>query len=848
MRLTIPDFSLVLMMGATGSGKSSFAARHFAPTEIVSSDRCRGWVADDETDQSATVDAFDVLYYLVAKRLAARRLTVIDATNLRSEDRAKAVEVARRYHALPVILAIDTPEAMCFERNKSRPDRQFGMHVTRNHAQLFRRSLRGLGREGFRKVHVVSPETMDAAEIVREPLYNDRRGDHGPFDIIGDVHGCYDELTALLGKLGYAPGVSAWSHPEGRRVIFLGDLVDRGPNVPACLRLAMDMVSAGTALCVPGNHETKLLKKLSGKDIKLTHGLAETLEQIEALPQPERDNLVADTHRFIDNLISHYWLDDGRLVVAHAGLKETMHGRGSGAVRGFALYGETTGETDEYGLPMRHNWAAEYRGEAMVVYGHTPTPVPEWLNRTICIDSGCVFGGSLTALRYPERELVSISAARVYSEPVRPLHAPAQGLTAQQEADDALNIEDVSGKRSIATRFVNFIAVREENAAAALEVMSRFCVDPRWMIYLPPTMSPSETSRRQGMLEYPEEAFAYYRNAGIPRVVIEEKHMGSRAVLVIARDGEAARARFGVSGRDAAIIYTRTGRPFFADAAMGSALLDRFRAALDRTAFWDKFQTDWACFDAELMPWSAKAQSLIQEQYAPVGSAAIAGLTLASDILEQTIARGVDAEEIRDRFSARQDTATRYDAAWRRYAWKVTSVDDLRLAPFHLMATEGAVHDGRDHAWHMQTIADICAADPGVLFATQWRDVDLANDAAIAEACLWWEDLTGKGGEGIVIKPHTFLSKGPKGIIQPALKCRGREYLRLIYGPEYTLPHHLDRLRARGLGAKRSLAIKEFSLGLEALHRFVEREPLRRVHECVFSVLALESEPVDPRL
>ena len=267
------------------------------------------------------------------------------------------------------------------------------------------------------------------AEIEREPLYNDRRGDHGPFDIIGDVHGCYDELVQLLGKLAYAPDeTGVWRHPQNRRAIFLGDLVDRGPRVPECLRIAMDMVTAGTALCVPGNHEIKLLKKLEGKEVKLTHGLAETLEQFEAIPEAERNVLMREVRPFIDNLVSHYWLDDGKLIVAHAGLKETMHGRGSGAVRSFALFGETTGETDEYGLPVRHNWAAEYRGDAMVVYGHTPTPQAEWLNKTICIDTGCVFGGSLTALRYPERELVSVPAAKVYSEPVRPLQAPAQGF------------------------------------------------------------------------------------------------------------------------------------------------------------------------------------------------------------------------------------------------------------------------------------------------------------------------------------------------------------------------------------------------------------------------------------
>jgi len=851
--LTIPDFSLVLMMGASGSGKSSFAARHFGPTEVLSSDYCRGLVSDDETDQGATADAFDVLHYIAAKRLAARRLTVIDATNLRPEDRRHAVALARRFHALPVVIALDMPEALCAERNRCRADRQFGAHVVRNHVQMVGRSLRGLNREGFRTVHVLhSPEEAEAVTLTREPLYNDRRGEHGPFDIVGDVHGCCDELETLLGKLGYAQGNGpAWRHPEGRRAIFLGDLVDRGPRVPEVLRLVMNMVAAGTALCVPGNHDVKLLRKLQGKDVKPTHGLADTLAQLDAMPEAGRAGLTAEAREFIHNLVSHYWLDGGRLVVAHAGLRQEMHGRGSGAVREFALYGETTGETDEFGLPVRYDWASEYRGDAFVAYGHTPVPRAEWLNRTICLDTGCVFGGSLTALRYPEMELVSVLAARTYAEPIRPLATvPESTPTAQQDADDLLDTEDVWGKRTIATRLVPHVTVQAENAAAALEVMGRFCADPRWLIYLPPTMSPSETSRREGLLEHPDEAFAYYRKAGVGRVVVEEKHMGSRAIVVACRDADAARARFGVPSDERGIICTRTGRPFFTDAALGRALLDRIAGALERSGFWERFETDWVCLDTELMPWSAKAQALIEEQYAPVGAAAVASLSAAADLVAKANARGVEgADDLLARTEARLDAARGFDAAWRRYAWPVGSVDDLRLAPFHLLATEGAVHDDRDHAWHMTQLAEICAADPGILMATPWRAVDLADEGACADAVRWWEELTASGGEGMVVKPLAFVARDSRGrLAQPALKCRGREYLRLIYGPEYTLPEHLARLRERGVGAKRTLAVREFSLGLEALHRFVAREPLRRVHECAFGVLALESEPVDPRL
>ncbi len=192
---------------------------------------------------------------------------------------------------------------------------------------------------------------------------------------------------------------------------------------------------------MPGNHDVKLMRKLRGRDVQIAHGLANSLEQLEK----ESPEFCEEVSQFVDDLVSHYVRDDGKLVVAHAGMKEEMQGRGSGKVRDFALYGETTGETDEFGLPVRCNWAAEYRGKAMVVYGHTPVPQPDWLNRTINIDTGCVFGGSLTALRYPEKELVSVPAHAVYARPVKALKPDAANtpaLSSQQVYDDLLEIED----------------------------------------------------------------------------------------------------------------------------------------------------------------------------------------------------------------------------------------------------------------------------------------------------------------------------------------------------------------------------------------------------------------------
>jgi len=855
--INIPEFCVVVLIGASGSGKSTFAQTHFQPTEILSSDYFRSLVCDDENRQSASNDAFDALHHVLALRLKNMRLTVVDATNVQSEGRKTLLALAREYYTQAVAIVLDLPDEVSFSRNQSRPDRQFGPHVINRQRRELKRSLRGLEREGFRYVHVLhTEEEVNAVQIVRDRLWNNLRHEYGPFDIIGDVHGCLPELVTLMTELGYRVDMSTATYtatpPEGRRAIFLGDLVDRGPDVPGVLKLVMNMVAAGTALCVPGNHDVKLMKALRGKKVQITHGLAQSLEQLEA-ETPEFREAVAV---FIDKLVSHYVLDDGKLVVAHAGMKAEMAGRASNQVREFALYGDTTGETDEFGLPIRYNWAADYRGNAMVVYGHTPIPQPEWLNRTINIDTGCVFGGSLTALRYPERDLVSSPALQTYAEPARqfiPEDQQAPALSAQQQMDDMLDISDVLaldgiGKRLIETRLQRAIQIRSENAAAALEVMSRFAVNPRWLIYLPPTMSPVETSNLPDLLEHPDQGFAYYRNNGVPQVICEEKHMGSRAVVILCRNEVAAQTRFGVVGESIGIIYTRTGRRFFDDDAMQTALLARLREAVNAAGLWEELQTDWLAFDCELMPWSAKAQALLQTQYAAVGSAAGGSLKQSLNALRVAAGRGADVSALLERYHARAGMVADYTAAYRRYCWDVQSVEDLRLAPFHLLASEGAIHTGKNHLWHMETLARLRQSGDPVIHPTAYQLVDVTDDTNLKAGTDWWLELTSKGGEGMVVKPLEFIIAGKRGLLQPAVKVRGREYLRIIYGPEYTAPDQIAQLRSRGLGAKRSLAIREFALGVEALERFIRREPLRRVHECVFGVLALESEPVDPRL
>ncbi len=713
MKITIPELSLVVLVGPSGAGKSTFVRKHFKLTEVLSSDYCRGLVSDDENSQAATKDAFEVLQFIAAKRLAAGKLTVIDATNVQVEARKPLIALAREYHCIPTAIVFDLPERLCAERNATRPDRDFGRHVIRQQIQQMRRSLRSLDREGFRHIRILSSvEEIEGATIERQRLWTDRRDERGPFDIIGDVHGCRAELEALLKALGY--DLAAAQHRDGRKAVFLGDLVDRGPDTPGVLRTVRRLVESGTALCVPGNHDIKLMRKLRGRDVQITHGLAESLAQLEREPSEFKEDVV----KFIDGLVSHYVLDDGRLVVAHAGMKASMQGRGSARVREFALFGETTGESDEFGLPIRYNWAAEYRGNATVVYGHTPVPEPEWLNGTINIDTGCVFGGRLTALRYPEKELVSVPAEQTWCEPVKPFLAPeaqAPALTAQQSHDDTLDLDHVLGKRIVTTRLHHNVTIREENAAAALEVMSRFAANPKWLIYLPPTMAPSDTSEETGFLEYPAQAFAYYRHEGVPQVICEEKHMGSRAVIAVCRDSNAAHKRFGVAGDETGICYTRTGRRFFDDLELENELLARIRSAADASGLWEELDTDWLLLDCELMPWSAKAQELIRTQYAAVGAASRVFLDEAVRELERATSAGAEIDLLLGRERERRVLADKYIESYRRYCWPVRSIDDLKIAPFHLLASEGKVHTSMSHRWHMgnasQTLRVLRATD-----------------------------------------------------------------------------------------------------------------------------------------
>ena len=420
---SIAQGTLVVLVGPSGSGKSTFVQQHFKSTQIVSSDTCRALVADDEADQAATTAAFAVLHCIVEQRLRAGRLTVVDATNVQAKARRPLLDLAVRYHRPCMAILFELPPQVCKERNRQRQDRVIGDFVVDRQCAQAPISAEALGREGFDPVIILhSAEEADAFGVPLHPSPTLWRDGTGSFDVIGDLHGCCDELLSLLRIIGYKvenpssliPRITA---PEGRTAVFVGDFVDRGPDNVRTLLIVMAMVRSGSALAVLGNHDDKLLRALQGAPVRISNGLDHTLQELNAAGE----EMQALVRQFLDGLPPHLVLDGGNLVVAHAGLPQDLHGIDSPRARDIALFGTPTGQRDAFGLKILADWAHAYKGDALVVWGHLPIADAAWVGNTINIDTGCVHGGSLTALRYPERELVSVPAAHVYSTPIKPL-------------------------------------------------------------------------------------------------------------------------------------------------------------------------------------------------------------------------------------------------------------------------------------------------------------------------------------------------------------------------------------------------------------------------------------------
>lgn len=834
--IALPDPSLVLVLGARGSGKTTFVRRFFDPSEIVSLDECRRRVGD--TGEGPSNDALELFQTIVQNRLHSGKMVVIDGDHGNADLRRSLTTLAKRHHLFPIAIALKLDERICVERNASRSDGAVSPYDVKRGAEAVRKFVESSVREGVREVHVLdSPEAVDKAVITRRKLWTDKRDDSGPFDIIGDVHGCAGELEALLELLGYKV---TWNEahlhgvqvvpPEGRRVIFLGDLIDRGPRIVDSLRLAMSMVGSGAAICVPGNHEVKLLRKLRGKTVSITHGLAETLAEFEKMPPSFHEEVAT----FIDKLVGHYVLDEGRLCVVHAGIKHNMQGRSSSAAREFGLYGDTTGETDEYGLPVRHEWANEYHGKAAVVYGHTPMLTAEWLNNTICIDTGCVFGGALTALRYPERDIISVPAAKRYFEPKKPLVArlSQSGTTDEIPPDQCVMLDPLRAGGVIKTRFRHDIAIPEEpQILAAVESLSRFGVNPRWLVYGPSSPSPVDPNNNPGVLEHPEDAFAYYRRQGIDQLVCQEVLSGIPAVVIVCRNESTARTVFGTTDGRSGIVYSGSGRNIFSDRNAEDTWMEQCRAAAEKAKLFE-INGPFLVFEA----------TLLVAPPAPVETREEITFDAMQEVISCAAVRGIDMGTLATRIENRRQGLAERTKALARRVQVHADMNAPRLSPVRMIATRELSWFDKPYAEHKTTLEQFDQADESLLFQRRSFEVRLDIEADVDRALNTWEKWVVDGRDGLIVRPNFFRRNTRPGFVLPALECRSPETLRLLYGPEYDLAENLERLRRRSLSSLRYRAIQQFVLGMESVARFVEQEPLSRIHACFCVALALDGQ------
>nr|WP_317891190.1 polynucleotide kinase-phosphatase [Paenibacillus oceani] len=863
--IRFPHAGIVLLVGPSGSGKTTLLRKLadegvLLETEVISSDQFRMLIGDTEfidwrnrPKQEADVlyrdyqmiseRAFAAMETILDMRCRLGKLTVVDATHLYPEDRKGYIDLAGRSHVPIMALALDVPEEVLLQRDEGR-DFPRGRQRVKQQLQSFKRTLRGIKDEGFDSCYIVKDSQLARLGFGRRE--NPLMADVGNgIDIIGDIHGCYREMIELLARLGYVPDETGiYRHPDGRKLVSVGDVMSRGPESLAAMRFWMRHVESGLAHMVDSNHGWKIARYLEGRNVTLAHGdelLAEELARYaQEAGEAAAEQLRGELKRFLLDAPSHLvFCRNGvrQVVVAHAGIRDNFIGKQSKRIQDFCRYGDTDG-VDEKGKPVRKDWYVDHESGELIVWGHDPRPQPTVVRNTVNIDQGVVFGGQLTAYRYPEKQFVSVQAARDYArDPDSPL------LAWEKKRFAPPNIRKFTEGYSVLTDVYGEVAVRGQFVKAAIDTVSHFTIPIEELVYIPPTMSPPPgVSSEDAYLEHPRDAFAFYRSQGVTTMVAEKKHMGSRAVLLIFKDENIAADYVGRP--TLGTIYTRTGRAFF-NPDMEKQVLHRLHADLHQARYFERHRTDLLLLDAEIVPWNLKARELIASQYAHVAETAILDRTKLMEKLRQAEAAGRKVGDWVREMEGKLANARVFQRAFQHYCWDVDGLEGIRIAPFHALAHSGETFFEQPHVWHMEHNREL--ASLSLLFMeTDYRVI--TDEASEAEAIRWWEEMTEEGHEGIVVKPEHFITRNQNRVLQPAIKVRGRPYLHIIYGMDYLEPDNLKRLKMRKTGKKERHAIMEFALSVEGVERFIRKEPVERVHECVLATLALESEPVDPRL
>ncbi|MGN7478564.1 AAA family ATPase [Solibacillus silvestris] len=859
MQFKLPNGAIVLLIGPSNSGKTTLLqslvdSGQLLESEIISSDYYRKLVADvdfidisaiskDDEDivyeeyQRITEQAFNALHTIVEARAKLNKVSIIDATNLRGFERAKYFEIAKRHHVPVLALILTTPKEQLLARDRLRDHPRGNKRVLQQFNTL-KYELKAIKKEPFAKVYKVDDEEV---EIIRDSNEFYLETENG-FDIIGDIHGCYDEMIVLLKELGYEQRGDVYVHPAGRRLISVGDIMSRGPKSIETMKFWLNQIEAGLSYMTDSNHGWKIARWLEGKNVSLNHG-DELVEQefTEYAKVHGEETAKALKERFANMLLkapSHYILTRNNItqaVVTHAGIKDHYIGKESKRISDFCRYGDTQ-QTDSSSKTVRGDWFTQHKTSELIIWGHDVKILPFKANRTINIDQGAVFGGELTAFQYPEQTFKSVKAFANYAgtedNPI---------LEAKNKRFSPPNVAQFIKGFAVHTTSGDQITIPKEKALAAMDTFSHHTLPLEQVIYIPPTMSPTpQTSALPDYLEHPAEAFHYYKKNGIQKMIAEKKHMGSRAVIFIAKNRAVAKEF--INSDSLGYITTRTGRAFF-EHTQQEKMVEKIHAELAAKNYFEQFKTNFVLMDAEILPWNLKAHRLIDQQYETVAENAIMDRYKLIEKFKAT--EHVDVTSWLEEYTQKYKNAARFDAVFKNYCWPTNELSGIQIAPFHILAHSSSTNFHQPHSWHMQMNAHL-AKDSELFIATEYRLIESEKDEQ--EVMNWWQDMTENGHEGIVIKPLDFLAYYKGKLLQPAIKVRGREYLRIIYGMDYTNEAFMKKLKQRNPSRKMKNALLEFKLGLEGISRFVSLESSTRVHECALATLALESDTIDPRL
>jgi polynucleotide kinase-phosphatase len=863
MQIILPYAGIVLLVGPSNSGKSTLLRdlienKKIMPSEVISSDEFRVLVSDiefidwrdrpkDEADglfdeyQNISKEAFSMMDSVIEARCRLNKLTFVDATHLQPDDRKKYIALAKRSYVPIVAIVLDIPQDVLLERDKER-DNPRGNRRIKQQYQVFKREKRFIKKEGYKATYFINESKN--IELIRRinPIEIDVQNG---IDIIGDIHGCYEEMILVLEKLGYQVNEDGlYIHLDGRKFISIGDVMSRGPQSLKTMLFFLKHVKHDLAYMIDSNHGWKIARWLDGKNVTLNHGDEKVEEEFMAyekeVSSERAEEIKTALKEFLLQAPSHYvFTKNGvhTLVCTHAGIKDEYIGKQSHDISDFCRYGDTDG-LDDKGKPVRKDWFVHHKTSILIVWGHDPKPQPLLINNTINIDQGAVFGGQLTAFRYPEREFVSVKALEDYSDS---MDSPLKKWEEKRLAPP--NIGKFINGYSVLTKELGEIQIHQDRVKPAIDTISHFTLPIEQLLYIPPTMSPTPTpSLLVDFLEHPKEAIDYYRSQGIQTLVAEKKHMGSRAILFLCKDKVAGKKYVGAE--TLGFIYTRSGRRFF-DVPTEHKLVLNINNDLHRYGYFDKYNTDFIMLDAEIMPWNLKAKELISSQYAHVSENAILDRRKLKKRLESSVENNEELKVWLEEYRQKLENANTFKEVFQKYCWDILDDHQIQIAPFHVLAHSNETFFNKPHIWHMKMNREF--AEISSLFVeTEFKMI--SDDASEDEVIKWWEDMTNEGHEGIVIKPEFFISKNKGKLLQPAIKVRGRKYLHIIYGMDYLLPKNLERLKKRNTGKKQKLALTEFALGVEGIKRFVTGESLERVHECVLATMAIGSDPVDPRL